>query len=163
MLTNSLVVSLAVLSIASPVFSAPLSIRNLRLASLPSGAIGSLIKSLGGGLLSGGAIAGLEALLSGGGDGAAAKRAVEDLSDEQLNTLLEWVNDNKGSLSARGIAKTISPIVQKISKRAVEDLNDEQLNILLEWVNDNKDSMLSTRALSSAPLIKKEISLNELD
>jgi hypothetical protein len=72
MLTNSLIVSLAVLSIASPVFSAPLSIRNLRLASLPSGAIGSLIKSLGGGLLSGGAIAGLEALLSGGGDGAAA-------------------------------------------------------------------------------------------
>lgn len=121
-------------------------------------------------------------LFGGGDDSAAAKRALADLSDSEVNTLLEWVNDNKASLFS----------TRAVERRAFSDLSDEEVNTLLEWVNDNKDS-LSTRALPSAltgsvgkgiaglvaslaatqgvesaieeikKLFKKEISLNELD
>ncbi|KAJ7248461.1 hypothetical protein C8J57DRAFT_1240385 [Mycena rebaudengoi] len=96
-----------------------------------------------------------------------SKRAIEDLSDDQVNTLLEWVNehvDDKGVLSARaGLGSVIGTglvgglgsalgglgigaILEKLFGYAshgtsliptLEDLSDDQVNTLLEWINDN--------------------------
>ena len=72
MFAKSAIVSLAVVAAASPVFSAPLpvaevDVRDLEARlSLPTGALGSLIKSLGKGVLTGGAVSGLLGLLGEG-------------------------------------------------------------------------------------------------
>jgi len=105
--------------------------------------------------------------LFGGGDDSASKRSFADLSDEEVNTLLEWVNDNKDSLSLspRGLSESITAILEKlfgnaVQKRSFADLTDSEVNTLLEWVNDNKDSILSTRAVqkrSFADLSDEEV------
>lgn len=121
MFAKSVIVSLALLSVASPAFSAPLPAAELEARAIPKGALG-LLKSLGSGILSGGAISGLLALLGGGGDdAAAARRSIEDLSPEELNTLLEWVGEQSTgvvatrdvheSLEARGIAQILEKLI----------------------------------------------------
>ncbi|KAJ7642573.1 hypothetical protein DFH06DRAFT_603172 [Mycena polygramma] len=74
MFAKSAIVSVALFAAAAPVLSAPLpgqaiEARELEARlSLPAGAIGDLIKSLGKGLLSGGAVAGLAGLLGASSD-----------------------------------------------------------------------------------------------
>jgi hypothetical protein len=75
MFAKSAIVSLALLSVASPVFSAPVPVTStteLDARAIPAGLVG-LLKSLGSGVLSGGAISGLLALLGGDDDAAAAR------------------------------------------------------------------------------------------
>ncbi|KAJ7248479.1 hypothetical protein C8J57DRAFT_1724297 [Mycena rebaudengoi] len=124
MYAKSVIVSLALLSVASPAFSAPLpaaSNTELEARAIPAGALG-LLKSLGSGILSGGAISGLLALLGGGGDdAAAARRSVDDLTDEEMITLLEWLGEKSTgavatrdvheSLEARGIAQILEKLI----------------------------------------------------
>jgi hypothetical protein len=80
MYSKSIVLSLAVLSVASPAFSAPVPAPAANAHAelearlkLPAGALSGLAKSLGSGILSGGAITGLLSLL--GGDDSAAPAA----------------------------------------------------------------------------------------
>jgi hypothetical protein len=217
MFAKSAIVSLAVVAAASPVFSAPLpvaevDVRDLEARlSLPTGALGSLIKSLGKGVLTGGAVSGLLGLL-GEGDSSSSStpssRRGLDLEaraglgallgklvgagEETLESVLkkaviggvasgvgaEAVNSATGQSSRRGVpaavvddaAKAaekgissvigdglasgvgsalgglgIGAIVSKLfgnsdssstsSKRALADLSDEEVNTLLEYVN----------------------------
>ncbi|KAF7336803.1 hypothetical protein MVEN_02116100 [Mycena venus] len=73
---------------------------NARLA-LPKGALSGIIKKLAGSALTSGAFAGLEKLLGGDSDPAAdpattdapvSRRAFTDLSDDEVNSLFEWIN-----------------------------------------------------------------------
>ncbi|KAJ6536701.1 hypothetical protein DFH09DRAFT_1401145 [Mycena vulgaris] len=85
-------ISLAVLAVASPAFSAPVptpdahSELEARL-SLPAGAVKDLLKSLGSGILTDGAFSGLLALLGGGDDAAPAARDLDARAG--LGALLE--------------------------------------------------------------------------
>lgn len=85
MFAKSAIVSLAVVAAASPVFSAPLpaaevDVRDLEARlSLPAGALGSLIKSLGKGVLTGGAVSGLLGLLGEGDSSSTSSRRGLDL------------------------------------------------------------------------------------
>ncbi|KAJ6575496.1 hypothetical protein B0H19DRAFT_1255045 [Mycena capillaripes] len=272
MFTKSAIVSLALVAAASPVLSAPLPGRvaearelEARL-SLPSGALGSIIKSLGKGILSGGAVTGLLSLLGEGDDSSSdAAPAARDLDargglgallgkligagEESLESVLknavlggvasgvavEGVNavagqDNKrgipaavvddaakvaektvGSVIGDGVASGvgsalgglgIGAIISKLfgggdssssssssRKRGLADLTDEEVNTLLEYVNTlNGDSnkraiqlgsvgkgiaglvagLAATQGAESAvdeikSLFEREVSLNELD
>ncbi|KAJ7109835.1 hypothetical protein C8R44DRAFT_264185 [Mycena epipterygia] len=84
--------------------------------SLPSGLITGALKSLGEGALSSAALAGLEKLLGGGSSStttaaapaatdasAASRRAFSDLSDDEVNQLLEYVN-GMGTKAARSLS-----------------------------------------------------------
>ncbi|KAJ7876520.1 hypothetical protein B0H14DRAFT_2568230 [Mycena olivaceomarginata] len=114
---------------------------------------------------------GIGAILSkffGGND--SGKRALADLSDEEVNALLEYVS------------------VLQNHKRALADLSDEEVNSLLEYVGDLQHSKRAPLQLGSAgkgisglvaglaatqgveaaiekikDLFKREISLNDLD
>ncbi|KAJ7121408.1 hypothetical protein C8R44DRAFT_786239 [Mycena epipterygia] len=73
--------------------------------SLPSGLITGALKSLGEGALSSAALAGLEKLLGGGSSTTtaatpSARRAFSDLSDDEVNQLLEYV----GTKAARSVS-----------------------------------------------------------
>jgi hypothetical protein len=74
MFAKSAIVSLAVVAAAAPAFSAPVPAES-RALKLPAGAVGDLIKSLGKGILSGGAVTGLLSLLDGGSDDSTAAPA----------------------------------------------------------------------------------------
>ncbi|KAJ7131676.1 hypothetical protein C8R43DRAFT_1110652 [Mycena crocata] len=76
MYSKTIVASLALLAVTSPAFSVPVPNVHGELEarlSLPAGAVKDLLKSLGSGVLSGGAISGLLALLGAGGDAPAAR------------------------------------------------------------------------------------------
>jgi len=81
MFAKSAIVSLAVVAAAAPAFSAPVPAES-RALKLPAGAVGDLIKSLGKGILSGGAVTGLLSLLDGGSDSSDAAPAARDLDLE---------------------------------------------------------------------------------
>jgi len=213
MFAKSAIVSLAVLAAASPVFSAPLpaaeiDVRDLEARlSLPTGVLGSLIKSLGKGVLTGGAVSGLLSLLGEGDDSSStSSRRGLDLEaraglgallgklvgagEETLESVLkkaiiggvasgvgaEAVNsatgqnrrgvpaaviDDAAEAAEKGISSVIGDglasgvgsalgglgigaIISKLfgnsdssssSKRALADLSDEEVNTLLEYVN----------------------------
>ncbi|KAJ7361356.1 hypothetical protein DFH08DRAFT_843880 [Mycena albidolilacea] len=90
MFAKSAIVSLAVVAAAAPAFSAPIPAES-RALKLPAGAVGDLIKSLGKGILSGGAVTGLLSLLDGGSDDSTAAPAARDLDLEarSLASVLE--------------------------------------------------------------------------
>jgi len=166
MFAKSTVVSLALIAAAAPSFSAPLpetrSTEVLDARALPAGLVG-LLKSLGSGVLSGGAISGLLALLGGGDDAAAARRAFEDSIAERavpaaavssgVGAAAKAAAKALGTAFAGGVGSTlgslsITAIFDKLfgddaaaAKRELSDLTDEELNTLLEWVNDNKGSL----------------------
>jgi hypothetical protein len=85
MFAKSAIVSLAVIAAAGPVVSAPLPL------SLPAGAVGDLIKSLGKGILSGGAVTGLLSLLdpSSSSSSTASSRRELELEARSLASALE--------------------------------------------------------------------------
>jgi len=88
MFAKSAVISLALAAAAAPVMSAPLSqaaveARELEARlSLPTGALGDLVKSLGKGLLSGGAVTGLLSLLGEGDSSSSSTSSRRDLELE---------------------------------------------------------------------------------
>ncbi|KAJ7470922.1 hypothetical protein FB451DRAFT_1368098 [Mycena latifolia] len=114
MYSKSIVTSLAVLAVAAPTFAAPVPapapnqfIELEARAGLPAGAIGDLAKSLGKGLLSGGAIAGLTSLLGGlaGDDSAPAARELEARAGLPAGALGDLAKSlGKGLLSGGAIA-----------------------------------------------------------
>jgi len=73
---KSAIISLVLVAVASPALSAPLPVAETReleaRLSLPAGTLGSLIKSLGKGILSGGAVTGLLSLLGEGDDSSSS-------------------------------------------------------------------------------------------
>ncbi|KAJ6615629.1 hypothetical protein B0H10DRAFT_2040330 [Mycena sp. CBHHK59/15] len=94
MYSKSLVASLALLAVASPAFSAPLPVPESHAElearlSLPKGAITGLLKSLGGGILTGGALSGLLSLLGGGDAAAPAARELSPLEARGIASILE--------------------------------------------------------------------------
>ncbi|KAJ6488777.1 hypothetical protein C8R45DRAFT_929485 [Mycena sanguinolenta] len=214
MVAKSSIISLAVVAAAGPVVSAPVPL------SLPAGADGDLVKSLGKGILSGSAVTGLFSLF--GPAANASSNTARDLEERGIATALEkLVGDGAESLesvlkkavlggAASGIAasavegaagqnnkrgiSSIFNIIAKlfdssISKRGLADLSDEEVNTLLEYINDMNGGSNSRRALSSSlgkglagavaglaasqgasavfdeseKLFKRELSLNELD
>ncbi|KAJ6471828.1 hypothetical protein C8R47DRAFT_1324888 [Mycena vitilis] len=272
MFAKSAIVSVALFAAAAPVLSAPLpgqaiEARELEARlSLPAGALGDLVKSLGKGLLSGGAVAGLAGLLGASSDdssdsSAPASRELDargglasvigklvGAGEESLESVIknaviggaasgvavEGVNAAAGqSGSRRSVAGTvvddaakvaekglgsvigngvadgvgtavgglgIGAVISKLfggdssssssSKRALEDLSDEEVNTLLEYVNtlQGGSNTPSARALGSVgkgvvglgaglaatqaveagiekieSLFRREISLNDLD
>ncbi|KAJ7098629.1 hypothetical protein B0H15DRAFT_584694 [Mycena belliarum] len=83
--------------------------------------------------------------------GGKGKRAVEDLSDDEVKTLLAYVNEveNSSQLEARGgvpsgLGRTLANIIKSMlggkGKRAVEDLSDDEVNTLLKYVNEMENS-----------------------
>ncbi|KAJ7691996.1 hypothetical protein B0H16DRAFT_939115 [Mycena metata] len=94
MLSKSAIVSLALVAAASPALSAPVPAAERR-AFLPEGELGSLIKSLGKGLLSGGAVAGLLGILGHGSSSTtaapapASTPAARDLEARGIASLLD--------------------------------------------------------------------------
>jgi len=235
MFAKSAVISLALVAAAAPAMSAPVSqaaaeARELEARlSLPTGALSGLVKSLGKGLLSGGAVTGLLSLL-GEGDSSdsstaapASRRELEaraglgsllgklvGAGEESLESVIknaviggvasgaavEGVNAATGQSSKRSVGAAvvddaakaaeksigsvisngavdgvgsalgglgISAIIGKLfgssdssssstsSKRALADLSDEEVNTLLEYINDmNTNSTVTSRALGSA-------------
>jgi hypothetical protein len=83
MFAKSAIVSLALVAVASPALSAPLPVAETRdleaRLSLPAGALGSLVKSLGKGILSGGAVTGLLSLLGEGDSSSSSTPSSRDL------------------------------------------------------------------------------------
>ncbi|KAJ7269361.1 hypothetical protein B0H12DRAFT_1095398 [Mycena haematopus] len=75
MFAKSAIISLAVVAAAGPAMSAPLPL------SLPAGAIGDLIKSLGKGILSGGAVTGLLSLLDPSSTSSSTTPSTRDLEE----------------------------------------------------------------------------------
>ncbi|KAJ6468609.1 hypothetical protein C8R47DRAFT_803050 [Mycena vitilis] len=271
MFAKSAIVSAALVAAAAPVLSAPLpgqvvEARELEARlSLPAGAVGDLVKSLGKGLLSGGALAGLAGLLGSSSDssdssapasrdlnargglasllgkfvgageeslesviknavigGAASGVAVEGvnavagqsgsrrgLAGEAAADAAKAAEKGLGSVIGNGVADGvgtavgglgIGAIISKLfggdssssssSRRALEDLSDEEVNTLLEYVNtlQGGSNSPSPRALGSIgkgilglgaglaatdaaeagiekieSLFKREVSLNDLD
>lgn len=268
MFAKSAIVSLALVAAASPALSAPLPVAETRdleaRLSLPAGALGSLVKSLGKGILSGGAVTGLLSLL-GEGDSSSSTPSSRDLEargglgallgklvgagEESLESVLknaviggvasgaavEGVNAVAGQSSskrasipaavvddaAKAAEKTIGSVIgdgvasgvgsavgglgigaiisklfggdsssSSSSKRALADLTDEEVNTLLEYVNEMNggSNAVSGRALGSVgkgiaglvaslaatqaaesgideikSLFRREVSFNELD
>jgi len=89
MFAKTAIVSLAVVAAAAPAMSAP--VPETRALKLPAGAVGDLIKSLGKGILSGGAVTGLLSLLDGGSDSSdsSSAPATRDLEARTLASALE--------------------------------------------------------------------------
>jgi len=219
MFAKSAIVSLAVVAAASPVVSAPVPL------SLPAGAVGDLIKSLGKGILSGGAVTGLLSLLDPSSDSssntsrdleeraglAAALEKLVGVGAESLESVLKKAliggaasgvaaaavdgaagQNNRRSLGAtvvddaakaaekglgsiigNGVADGvgtaagglgIGAIISKLfgssdsssssttssSKRGFQDLSDDEVNTLLEYVNELNGGSNSRRAVSSS-------------
>ncbi|KAJ7462018.1 hypothetical protein FB451DRAFT_1267506 [Mycena latifolia] len=78
-----------------------------------------------------------------------AKRSFEDLSDEEVNTLLEYINDMQSAdgLEARGgvpsgIGKALAALFKSLLGKAKR--SDEEVNLFLEYIN----SMNTKRALA---------------
>jgi len=234
MFAKSTVISLALVAAAAPAMSAPVSqaaveARELEARlSLPTGALGDLVKSLGKGLLSGGAVTGLLSLLGegdsssssttptsrdlearaglgsllgklvGAGEeslesviknavlgGVASGVAVEGVNaaagqsskrasipaavvDDAAQAAEKTIGSVLGNGAADGIGSAlgglgIGAIVSKLfgssdssssstttSKRALADLTDAEVNTLLEYINDmNTNSTVTSRALGS--------------
>ncbi|KAJ7623868.1 hypothetical protein DFH06DRAFT_1305285 [Mycena polygramma] len=243
MFAKSAITSVALVAAAAPVLSAPLpgQVVEARL-SLPPGAVGDLVKSLGNGLLSGGALAGLAGILGSSSDssdssaptsreldarglasllgkfvgageeslesviknavigGAASGVAVEAAADaakvaeKGLGSVIgNGVADGVGTaVGGLGIGAVISKLFggdsssNSRSKRALEDLSDEEVNTLLEaavthllpehWAPFNIGKgilglgagLAATDAAEAGiekieSLFKREISLNDLD
>jgi len=218
MFAKSAIVSLAVVAAAGPVVSAPVPL------SLPAGAVGDLIKSLGKGILSGGAVTGLLSLLDPSSDSssntsrdleeraglAAALEKLVGVGAESLESVLKKAviggaasgvaaaavdgaagQNNRRSLGAtvvddaakaaekglgsiigNGVADGvgtaagglgIGAIISKLfgssdssssstttSKRGFQDLSDDEVNTLLEYVNELNGGSNSRRAVSSS-------------
>jgi hypothetical protein len=72
-----------------------------------------------------------------------SRRSFSDLSDDEVNTFLEWVGQ------------------QDVQKRSFSDLSDDQVNTFLEWVGQqdiqtpNKREVLSRNALTD--LLEKAV------
>jgi len=232
MFAKSAIISLALVAVASPVLSAPVPVAEVReleaRLSLPTGALSSIIKSLGKGILSGGAVSGLLALLGEGdssstttaaptsreldaraglgallgkligageeslesvlknaviggvASGVAAegvnavagqstsKRAsipaavVDDVAQAAEKTIGSVISDGAASgigsaLGGLGITAIISKLfggdsssTTPSSKRALADLTDEEVNTLLEWINEKNggSNVVSSRAVA---------------
>ncbi|KAJ7492262.1 hypothetical protein FB451DRAFT_1217656 [Mycena latifolia] len=152
MFAKSAIISLALVAVASPVLSAPLPVAEVRdleaRLSLPEGALGSLIKSLGKGILSGGAVSGLLSLL-GEGDDSSSTPASRDLEargglasileklvgagEESLESVLknaiiggvasgaavEGVNAAAGQSSKRGIPAAVVDDAAKVAEKTI--------------------------------------------
>ncbi|KAJ7688668.1 hypothetical protein B0H17DRAFT_649504 [Mycena rosella] len=129
-----------------------------RRAAVPASVVTTAEKGIGS-VISNGLASGLGSALGGLGIGAILdklfnKRSFEDLSDEEVNTLLEFINDNQSTgIEARGgvppgIGKLIASLLGKLlgkAKRSFEDLSDEEVNTLLEFINDNQSTGIEAR------------------
>jgi hypothetical protein len=152
MFAKSAILSLALVAVASPALSAPLPATEAReleaRLSLPAGALGSLVKSLGKGILSGGAVTGLLSLL-GEGDDSSDAPAARDLKaraglgailgkligagEESLESVLknaiiggvasgaavEGVNAVAGQSSKRGIPAAVVDDAAKVAEKTI--------------------------------------------
>jgi hypothetical protein len=217
MFAKSAIVSLAVVAAAGPVVSAPVPL------SLPAGAVGDLIKSLGKGILSGGAVTGLLSLLDpssdsssntsrdleeraglagaleklvgagaeslesvlkkaiiGGAASGVAATAIEGAAGQNnrrslgatvVDDAAKAAEKGLGSIIGNGVADGvgtaagglgIGAIISKLfgssdsssdstsSKRAFTDLSDEEVNTLLEYIGEMNGASNSRRAISSS-------------
>ncbi|KAJ6601454.1 hypothetical protein DFH09DRAFT_564182 [Mycena vulgaris] len=133
MFAKSAIVSLAVFAAASPVLSAPLPTTETRdleaRVSLPAGTLSSLVKSLGKGILTGGAVSGLLSLLGEGDDSSApAARDLEaraglgalltkliGAGEESLESVLK--NAVIGGVATGAAVEGVNGIAGKNSKR----------------------------------------------
>ncbi|KAJ6520193.1 hypothetical protein C8R45DRAFT_918980 [Mycena sanguinolenta] len=217
MFAKSAIVSLAVVAAAGPVVSAPVPL------SLPAGAVGDLIKSLGKGILSGGAVTGLLSLLDpssdsssntsrdleeraglagaleklvgagaeslesvlkkaiiGGAASGVAATAIEGAAGQNnrrslgatvVDDAAKAAEKGLGSIIGNGVADGvgtaagglgIGAIISKLfgssdsssdststSKRGFQDLSDDEVNTLLEYIGEMNASN-SRRAISSS-------------
>jgi hypothetical protein len=158
MFAKSAIVSLVVVAAASPVFSAPLpaaevDVRDLEARlSLPAGALGSLIKSLGKGVLTGGAVSGLLGLLGEGDSSSSSTSSRRDLEaraglgallgklvgagEETLESVLkkaviggvasgvgaEAVNSATGQSSRRGVPAAVVDDAAKAAEKGISSV-----------------------------------------
>ncbi|KAJ7292960.1 hypothetical protein C8J57DRAFT_1267698 [Mycena rebaudengoi] len=153
----------------APVFSAPVPTVQPELeARLSFGGLSGIFKKLGTGILSGGAIEGLGKLLGLGDDNAedSAAAATTDaaeatdpstsivrrdsvMSDEELNDLLEWFNDNiPAPLEARSPLKVPSGLATGIAGIGGSILGSSAVGGLFDKLKE---------------LFSREVSLDELD